>query len=148
MINQKIMMYIFKICKSSLLQVPRWGGRNYLKKKYLKGRLKAPQKLSLFGFQRGVKCFFLRFFSWKVWKKGQGLIFQHNFLAWVTVSCLIRLWLPSKRVMSSLCLNVVQGAKNFGFGISCLIVKIAGWCENNLSLVYFLLFYSNNFSYS
>jgi len=80
------MMYIFKICKSSLLQVPRWGGRNYLKKKYLKGRLKTPQKPSLFGFQRGVKWVFFRFFSWKVWKKGQGLIFQHNFLASVTRS--------------------------------------------------------------
>ena len=29
---------------------------------------------------------FFRFFSWKVWKKGQGLIFQHNFLASVTRS--------------------------------------------------------------
>jgi len=79
MINQKIMMYIFKICKSSLLQVPRWGGRNYLQKKYLKGRLKAPQKPSLFGFQRGVKCFFLDFFLGKCEKRARDLFSNTTF---------------------------------------------------------------------
>jgi len=53
--KSKNKMYIFKIYKSSLFQVPMWGGRNYLKKKYLKGQLKNPPKLSFFGFQRGVK---------------------------------------------------------------------------------------------
>ena len=77
-IDQKNMMYIFKICKSSLLQVARWGRRNYLKKSALKEDLKPPKNRP-FLVSKGCKMNFFSIFFLKSVKEGPGTYFPTQF---------------------------------------------------------------------